>query len=359
MKILTDLIGPLTVQTRLTTPVRLSSLDKYCEKHTYFRVHLSPKRFPVFHEIRWMDRLIEDAAEYMVLNKPPGLPTVPTVDNLKESVMSGAALCLRHQRLELDATDDEKPTPSAIEPKLYVTTRLDHATEGLVILGKNPEFVRNYNELCVRNPSKAVKKLYRALTSIELPLGLMEHRVRIKCRIPGSPYFTLVVDGHCKHMKADEGAASEPTSPPASTTPDLASGARAAVKVCKLNVHSSRYVKLARQGQQHLGVESAWESTIELITGRTHQIRAQLSAIGAPILGDCLYRALADENLRYQLAIGYPLVTSYDDRTGERLLCEAEGNIGLQAFRLEFMENDLFPCFSTKVFDAGDPWWAT
>ena len=29
--------------------------------------------------------------------------------------------------------------------------------------------------------------------------------------------------------------------------------------------------------------------TIELITGRTHQIRAQLSALGFPILGDLNY----------------------------------------------------------------------
>ena len=42
----------------------------------------------------------------------------------------------------------------------------------------------------------------------------------------------------------------------------------------------------------------AHECLIELLTGRTHQIRAQLSAAGCPLLGDSLYQPLACPELR-------------------------------------------------------------
>ena len=39
--------------------------------------------------------------------------------------------------------------------------------------------------------------------------------------------------------------------------------------------------------------ENVWVVRVELVTGRTHQVRAQLAAMGAPLLGDSLYRPMS------------------------------------------------------------------
>ncbi len=58
--------------------------------------------------------------------------------------------------------------------------------------------------------------------------------------------------------------------------------------------------RLSASGAAQLGAPQveAHECLIELLTGRTHQIRAQLSAVGCPLLGDSLYAPLASRELR-------------------------------------------------------------
>lgn len=44
-------------------------------------------------------------------------------------------------------------------------------------------------------------------------------------------------------------------------------------------------------------VSEAWEHRVRLLTGRTHQIRVQLAAVAAPVLGDFLYSALLENGV--------------------------------------------------------------
>ncbi len=55
---------------------------------------------------------------------------------------------------------------------------------------------------------------------------------------------------------------------------------------------------------------------VRLITGRKHQIRVQLSAIGHPLLGDTKYGAPKDKTYRYQALYAYRLTFSFGDDNG-------------------------------------------
>lgn len=73
--------------------------------------------------------------------------------------------------------------------------------------------------------------------------------------------------------------------------------------------------RLTEAGALQLGLEPgtpAHECVIELLTGRTHQIRAQLSAVGCPLLGDGIYQPLASPELRqvthHSLSVCWPWV---------------------------------------------------
>ena len=74
--------------------------------------------------------------------------------------------------------------------------------------------------------------------------------------------------------------------------------------------------------------QRVFESTIDLSKGgKTHQIRAQLAAVGAPVIGDVMYGPIAGAT-----AAGGAASEDLVRRVG---LCQQiEGSIGLHAFRL-------------------------
>ena len=105
----------------------------------YIRVHLHPKRFPV-DGIDWTKTIVHDDKEFVVVNKPAGIPVHATLDNQVENVL--------HQlRLTLGGS-------------VYVTQRLDTEVGGLIVFAKTEEFQRQFNRLLLE---RKVKKQYRAL----------------------------------------------------------------------------------------------------------------------------------------------------------------------------------------------------
>jgi 23S rRNA pseudouridine1911/1915/1917 synthase len=122
-----------------------------------------------------------------------------------------------------------------------VTHRLDNPTEGLLLFAKNKRFQTQFNQLLKEGK---IKKLYQA-------------------QVQGTPRWeknTLLTH----YMKPSPRGPKEVSKEKNETWAE-----------CRLNI-------LQIQENQIL---------IELLTGRTHQIRAQLSCEGFPIIGDHLYGA--------------------------------------------------------------------
>lgn len=138
---------------------------------------------------------------------------------------------------------------SQLKMALFPTHRLDVPTSGLIVFTKNYEAQVKFQNLL---KEKKVDKVYQAVVAAPGPeLGMHEHYMEKTRYAPKT-----VMDVH-----------------------------RPNTQVCQLKILN----KEIQNDKARL--------EIELITGRTHQIRAQLSFLGFPILGDSLY---ADFDSRIQ-----------------------------------------------------------
>ncbi|CAN5647018.1 RluA family pseudouridine synthase [soil metagenome] len=131
------------------------------------------------------------------------------------------------------------------EPRLVPLHRIDRDTAGLVMFSVDPGTRNCYHALFRdRIISKQYEALAPALPTLDFPLV---HRSRLQ---RGQPFF---------RMQEVPGEANSET----------------AIDV------------LVRGGP-------SWRYALQPLTGRKHQLRVHMAAIGAPILGDALYPALKD-----------------------------------------------------------------
>lgn len=246
--------------------------------------------------------MLREEEDYVVIDKPGGVPTVPTVDNLYEN-------CLHM-------------TGRAIEARgpLRVTHRLDQPTSGVLVLAKTKAFCSHFNQLLSERGEREdprVTKVYRVLTERAVPRGVLSesggaltHYAEIGVRSKGRPTRTVV------HDRAD------------------GPGGNGKRVVCKLRV-------LRCDGVAGTGM---YESEVVLLTGRTHQIRAQFAHIGCPVAGDPIYNGGSGEAEEEEVRV-------------------APERIGLRAARVTVRDDSgagFFPqsegvVFEVKSCDWG--WW--
>ncbi len=165
-----------------------------------------------------------------IICKPEGVPTQPVRPQVQNAVDWAKAWIKRTYR---------KPGRVYLEP----IHRLDQPVSGLVLLARTSKALSRLQEM-MRN--QQIKKEYYAWVERPLPeaSGVLEHY--------------LFHDDHRAQVVS-------------STDPR---GKKAVLSYQTLKVHEGRALL-----------------EIRLETGRYHQIRAQLSAMGSPILGDRKYRS--------------------------------------------------------------------
>lgn len=209
--------------TRVTEDINLEAGD-------LLRCHIEPKRYP--QKIHWDEKILLENENFLVVDKPHGLPCQAGLDNRIENLIY---LLGKHKK-----------------QNLFITHRLDIGTRGLVIVAKTKTFQVDFNR---QLEQRQVRKIYEAITEGPcLDAGPLVHWMR-------------------PHARAPKILSRQPVE---------------SWKYCNLNILQHRL--LVPSSNPHLATKRGINYyQLQLHTGRTHQIRSQLAFEQNPILGDSLY----------------------------------------------------------------------
>jgi len=192
----------------------------------------------------------------IIVNKPRGLSVHADEKNSNDNLIN-RILNYLHKKKEYNPKTENSFTPA-------LCNRLDRNTSGLLIAAKNASALRIIND---KIKNREIKK-----------------------------YYFAVAEGIFKKKKDT-----------------LISYLERKEKIVKINDEGS-----GKQSITKYRVISEKNNTslleIELLTGRTHQIRSQLSAIGHPLVGDVKYKGKKSDG-GYKL-ISYKLVFSFTSDSG-------------------------------------------
>ena len=214
------------------------------------------KRANDFREVSPNIEAVYEDENILLVNKPVGMPVHEDNDNTADTLIN-RILCYLWKKGEYDPGNERSFTPA-------LCNRIDRNTCGIVIAAKNAESLRVLNQ---KLRDRELAKLYL-------------------CAVSGVP------EPHCATLTAYLRKLSEENRVVISDkkTPD------------NLTI-KTKYSVLEARGEPPVSLVE-----VDLLTGRTHQIRAHFAHIGHPLLGDGKY---GDNRLNKLLGFRYQALCSY------------------------------------------------
>ena len=231
---------------------------------SYVRVHVNPKRYIQALNVNWEERINYIDDDVVCVEKPCGIPCCAGVDNVIENLT---------RQVEIYLTSLFRPTHRSVPTPLQVTGRLDTCTSGLVVLARNSNSSRYIHCLAAR---RLIKKRYLVLChgSSLIPPGSVRHCFRKKRIGHRNSKPTLLREYSPEFLMEN----------PAWKLAEL--------KILKSSKFSGS-CRLHDEDETVFEEGNLYEYEVELVTGRTHQIRLQFAAMGSPIVGDTRYAPVA------------------------------------------------------------------